>query len=93
VTEDEARDVIIQAARFAADWWIGLEDKSCEGRITGAIFTFLAELDGVGSGPAVDLLVIDSDDETGEVIGETRVSTMLHEYLYDGWRRKDASTS
>jgi hypothetical protein len=94
VTEDEARDVIIQVARNSADFWLELgEDVSCEDRVTGTLHTFLTYLDGLGDGPCVDLMVIDSDDETGKKIGETRVSTMLHEYLYDGWRRKDASTS
>lgn len=85
--EDVARDQIIRAARFAADYWIDHvpADMPVEQRVTGAIFTFLAELDGVGNLPPVDMVVLQSN-EAGETVGETRVSTMLHEFLYNGWR-------
>lgn len=91
MTEDQARDRIIEAARLAADWWIDHvpEDTPTDRRVTGAIFTFLAELDGVGASPACDVVVLDSDPETGRTTGETRVSTMLHEYLYTDWRRQE----
>lgn len=94
MTEDEARDEIIRAARMAAWYWATqVTDKPVEDRISGAIFTFLAELDGCGSCPAVDLVVLEVDDESGVAVGEQRVSTMLHEFLYQGgWDpRKDRS--
>lgn len=81
--EKEARDAVIAAAHFAIWWWTSqVQDVSLEDRISGAVHTFLAELDGVGQGPACDVVVLESDQETGATVGETRVSTMLHEFLY-----------
>jgi hypothetical protein len=86
MTADEARDAIIEAARAAADYWIDHvpADASPEERVSGAIFSFLVALDGGSLGStfdAVDLMVIECDDD-GREIGEIRVSTQLHEYLY-----------
>lgn len=91
MTTDEARHDIIKAARFSAWWWatqVG-EEKTPAERCSGAIFTFLAELDGVGFLFPCDVVVLETDDE-GLTIAEHRVSEMLHEYLYaDGWRASE----
>lgn len=88
MTEDEARDMIIQQARNVADYWITLDsDISMESRVTGALFSFLCCLDGVGGEHTpCDIMVAELNEETGDKIGEVRVSTMLHEFLYRGWR-------
>lgn len=81
MTEKEARDAIIEAARDAVDYWTNrVPDMPCSQRISGAMFTFLAQLDGVGNLPACDIMVLHSDEE-GNTVGETRVSTMLHEHF------------
>lgn len=92
LSEEEALDAIISAARMSVDYWTEMvpAERTCRERISGAIFTFLAELDGTGGGPCVDMIVLTSDPETGETIGETRVSTMFHELLYPDWERERA---
>ncbi len=82
--ETEARDAIIEAARQAKWYWSTQvpTETTCEDRISGALFTFLAALDGAASLPSCDIIVLESDEE-GNTIGETRVSTMLHEFFYE----------
>ncbi len=76
MTAEEARDDIIQAARSTVAYWANLPgERTCEDRISGAIFSFLCELDGVASLPGCDLIVYDECDEI-------RVTDMLHEYFY-----------
>ena len=88
LTEKEARDRILEAVRDAADYAIDRAPPQydLEERITLAMFCLLSDLDGCSSDAPVDFLVLECDDETGDVIGETRVSTMMHEFLYEDGR-------
>lgn len=89
MTEDEAIQDIIFRARMSAWYWITQvpSDISIENRVTGAIFSFLSALDGCNGdeGPC-DIVLLETDYDTGDVTGETRVSTMLHEYFHkENW--------
>ena len=92
-TPAQARDLLIETARQCCDYWSKLDGQTHEDGtpytprelVTGSMFMFLAALDGDGSLPACDIMMLSFDDD-GDKVGETRVSAMLHERFYsDGW--------
>lgn len=90
LTPDEVRTKVLDHMRDLVKYWAGVEGKSVEDRISGALFSTLSMLDGCSYLPAFDLVAkpCSGDKEylisVGEdwIEDETRVSCQLHEYWY-----------
>lgn len=83
MTPEEAEALIVEGARLAVRYWTTMvpEEMSVEDRVSGVAFTILAMLDGDGSIPRCEVVMIEDDDE-GEVVGEVRVRGPLHDLFY-----------
>ena len=91
-TPEELRDHFMDTCRALADFWAGVEERTCHERLTGLVHSILCIFDGVNGGlPAFDIVASPHPDdkeyqrsegedwiEPGTVINDT----MLHELLY-----------